>query len=209
MSEHTPATFLAQALGKIRRWPSVFWRWEAAFRGVEFQGRADILGRPMISIVKGGRIIFGDRVRIFSSPRANPLGISQPCALRAMAPGSRIILGRNVGMSGVAICAATAIEIGEHTILGAGAMVFDNDFHQPAGEWEWNDDVTANARPIAIGRGVFIGARAIILKGVAIGDRAIVGAGAVVAKDVPARHVAVGNPARIFPLPLRETPRPS
>ena len=55
-----------------------------------------------------------------------------------------------------------------------------------------------NPQPVVIGRGVFIGARAIILKGVTIGDRAIVGAGAVVARDVPARHIAVGNPARVI-----------
>ena len=50
-----------------------------------------------------------------------------------------------------------------------------------------------------IGRGVFVGAHAIILKGVTIGDRAVVGAGAVVTQDVPARQLAVGNPARILP----------
>jgi acetyltransferase-like isoleucine patch superfamily enzyme len=48
---------------------------------------------------------------------------------------------------------------------------------------------------------VFIGARAIVLKGVTIGDRAVVGAGAVVTKPVPPRHFAVGNPARIVPIP--------
>jgi len=56
-----------------------------------------------------------------------------------------------------------------------------------------------NARPIKIGRNVFIGTRAIILKGVTIGDRAVIGAGAVVTKDVPADHLAVGNPCSVFP----------
>jgi acetyltransferase-like isoleucine patch superfamily enzyme len=46
---------------------------------------------------------------------------------------------------------------------------------------------------VIIGRGVFIGARAIILKGVTIGDRAIVGAGAMVTKDVPAGRIVVGE----------------
>ncbi len=48
-----------------------------------------------------------------------------------------------------------------------------------------------------IGHDVWIGSQAIILPGVRIGTGAIVGAGAVVAKDVPAYAVAVGNPARI------------
>jgi acetyltransferase-like isoleucine patch superfamily enzyme len=77
-------------------------------------------------------------------------------------------------------------------------MVLDNDFHVPAGDWGWASESVANARPIKIGRGVFIGARAIVLKGVTIGDRALIGAGAVVTKDVPAGYVAVGNPARAF-----------
>jgi len=196
MSEFATAVGLLSS--KLRRITSPLWRWEAQIKGVEFLGKSEFLGRPLISVVKGARLVIGDGVRVGSSKRANPLGLSQPSALRAMAPGARLILGREVGMSGAAICAGLAIEIGERTILGAGAMVFDNDFHQPVGEWDWNTDTQTNARPIKIGRGVFIGARAIILKGVTIGDRAVIGAGAVVTKDVPAGHVAAGNPARVF-----------
>jgi acetyltransferase-like isoleucine patch superfamily enzyme len=78
-------------------------------------------------------------------------------------------------------------------------MIFDNDFHSPFGEWSWGDATPDNPKPVLIGRGVFIGTRAIILKGVTIGDRARVGAGAVVTKDVPAGRTAGGNPARILP----------
>ncbi|WP_376715052.1 DapH/DapD/GlmU-related protein [Janibacter limosus] len=51
--------------------------------------------------------------------------------------------------------------------------------------------------PIVIGRKVWIGANATILKGVTIGDGAIVAAGAVVTKDVPADSIVVGAPARV------------
>ena len=112
-------------------------------------------------------------------------------------------------MSGTVLCAGSSIEIGEGTIFGSGAMVVDNDFHWPAGEWSWTDEpdkCKETARAIRIGRGVFIGARAIILKGVTIGDRAVIGAGAVVARDVPEKAVAVGNPARVVEKPAISGP---
>jgi sugar O-acyltransferase (sialic acid O-acetyltransferase NeuD family) len=47
-----------------------------------------------------------------------------------------------------------------------------------------------------IGRGAYIGAGAIVGQGLAIGELALVGMGAVVTRDVPAREVWVGVPAR-------------
>jgi acetyltransferase-like isoleucine patch superfamily enzyme len=47
-----------------------------------------------------------------------------------------------------------------------------------------------------IRRGARIGGGAILCPAVEIGEEAFVGAGAVVTKDVPARAVVVGNPAR-------------
>jgi acetyltransferase-like isoleucine patch superfamily enzyme len=116
-----------------------------------------------------------------------------------MVPGARLILARGVGLSATTLCAGASIEIGEGTILGSGAMVIDNDFHVPAGVCDWADGREKTARPVRIGQGVFVGARAIILKGVTVGDRAVIGAGAVVTRDVPAHSLAVGNPARIVP----------
>lgn len=45
--------------------------------------------------------------------------------------------------------------------------------------------------------GASIGANATILPGISIGSGAMVGAGAVVTRDVPAKAIVVGNPARI------------
>ena len=47
-----------------------------------------------------------------------------------------------------------------------------------------------------IRRGARVGGGAVLLPAVVIGEEAFVGAGAVVTKDVPARAVVVGNPAR-------------
>lgn len=52
--------------------------------------------------------------------------------------------------------------------------------------------------PITIGKNVWIGANATVLPGVSIGDWAVIGAGAVVTKDVPAKSVVGGVPARII-----------
>jgi acetyltransferase-like isoleucine patch superfamily enzyme len=46
--------------------------------------------------------------------------------------------------------------------------------------------------------GASIGSGAVILAGVTIGSQAIIGAGAVVTKDVPARAVVAGVPARLL-----------
>jgi acetyltransferase-like isoleucine patch superfamily enzyme len=49
-----------------------------------------------------------------------------------------------------------------------------------------------------IGKNCFIGGESIILPGVTIGDNCVIGAGSVVTKDVPARSVVAGNPAKIL-----------
>lgn len=52
--------------------------------------------------------------------------------------------------------------------------------------------------PVVIGDNVWIGANSSILPGVTIGDNAVIGAGSVVAKDIPANSLAVGNPCRVI-----------
>ena len=57
---------------------------------------------------------------------------------------------------------------------------------------------TLHPRPIHVENDVWIGSNAVILQGVTIGEGSIVAAGAVVTKDVPARHIVAGNPARVI-----------
>jgi acetyltransferase-like isoleucine patch superfamily enzyme len=197
MSQRTLAESAGVLVNGLRRSVSRIWKWEARLRGVKVVGRLDLAGRPIFSVARGSLMILGEDVSLFSAVRSNPLGCFQPCVLRTLAAGAELRLDRGVGMSSAVLCASRSIHIGEGTILGAGAMVLDNDFHQPGVDWGWKLDCVTGARPVVIGCGVFVGARAIILKGVTIGDRAVIGAGAVVVRDVPAGMLAVGNPARV------------
>jgi|TARA_R100001224_G_scaffold113619_1_gene99735 acetyltransferase-like isoleucine patch superfamily enzyme len=54
------------------------------------------------------------------------------------------------------------------------------------------------AAPITVKSNCFIGAGALIMRGVTIGENCIIAADAVVAKDVPAGMIVGGNPARVI-----------
>ncbi|MEZ5358264.1 MAG: acyltransferase [Candidatus Zixiibacteriota bacterium] len=81
------------------------------------------------------------------------------------------------------------VTIGNNVLIAWDVNILEHDFHSPGG-----GDVVA--QPIVIEDEVWIGVRAIILKGVTIGKGSIIGAGAVVTKDVPPYTFAGGNPAK-------------
>ncbi len=87
---------------------------------------------------------------------------------------------------------AHLIAIGENSTLSIGVVVLAHDASTRRGLGY------SRVAPVTIGRGVFVGARAVILPGVTIGDDAIVGAGSIVTRDVAAATVVAGNPARLI-----------
>ncbi len=89
------------------------------------------------------------------------------------------------------VVAAQRVTIGRDCQIARDVIIMDTDQHPLPGLGL----VTA---PVTIEDRVWIGARAIILKGVTIGHDAVIGAGSVVTKDVPPRAVVVGIPARIL-----------
>ena len=53
-------------------------------------------------------------------------------------------------------------------------------------------------QPPCVRRGARVGGGSILCPGTTVGENALVGAGSVVTKDVPARAIVVGNPARVM-----------
>jgi acetyltransferase-like isoleucine patch superfamily enzyme len=158
------------------------------------------VGRPLVRAHRGSTLNFSKRVRIISALGGNPVSGNPQSRFVTMTKNAILDVGEDVGISSSGICAALEIRIGEGTIIGADSLITDTDFHCAINNWRWNNDVASTARPVIIGRGCFIGARSIILKGVRLGDGTIVAAGAVVTKDVPSGFMAIGNPATNIPI---------
>ena len=198
MSRSSLSQSVGLGISYLRVLTGKIWQLEAKLKGIQCDGWIQFEGRPILSKFPGSKIIFRKGVRLGSAVRSNPLGCFQPTVVRTLAPNAELILDENVGISGTVICAGVGVRVGSGTIVGSGAMILDNDFHTFDEERGWLNEYQLNARPIVIGRNVFVGARAIILKSVNIGDRAVIGAGAVVTRDVPAGQVVAGNPAEVI-----------
>jgi acetyltransferase-like isoleucine patch superfamily enzyme len=171
------------------------WYW-CASQGVRWQNGWSLRGRPTFRVRGfGARILIGSGFRAHSVSRGNAIGVFQAVTITAWGDNALVQIGAGCGMSGCSIAALDSIVIGQRVLIGSGALIIDNDGH-PLTPEDRAQGMPISHAPIEIGDDVFIGARAIILKGVTIGAGAVIGAGSVVAKDVPPRAVVVGNPAR-------------
>lgn len=167
------------------------------FHGAQLGPDLRALSWPRIRRASGSRISLGRECVIHNSSRLNVAGIVHPTSLATLTPDAVIEVGDRVGLSGAILVAMTGIFIEDDVMLGVNVRIYDNDFH-PLGVEERVKDVKESIarRPVRIGRGAWIGANSMILKGVTIGAGAIVGAGSVVTKSVPAGTIHAGNPAR-------------
>lgn len=182
--------------------------WYCLVSGLNYQktwqihGRAKVIKKSRLTRIlleqPNGTLQIGSDFKCNNKVKNNSIGLIQPCVFNISTPGSRIIIGDHVGISGSTICAVQSVTIGDNVLIGSGCIIIDNDSHP----LDWQDrranksENTLHA-PVVIGNDVFIGARTIVLKGVTIGDRAIIGAGSVVACDVPSDCIAAGNPAKV------------
>ncbi len=125
--------------------------------------------------------------------------IGERCFIRGglqIQEGFNFVIGDDVFVNaGCCFDVSAPIRIGNRvqfayqvTLVTGGHEI--GDHHNRAGEHA--------ARPITIGDGAWIGARATILPGVRIGAGAVVAAGALVTSDVPEDGLVAGVPARFI-----------
>jgi acetyltransferase-like isoleucine patch superfamily enzyme len=139
----------------------------------------------------GARVILGD----------------QSCVRERVTIGDDVVVGRgSLVENDTTIGALTKIQADAY--ITAYSTLEDNVFIAPCvvttndnfmGRTERRHELVKGP---TIRRGARIGGGAILCPGIEIGEEAFVGAGAVVTKDVPARKLVVGNPARV----LRDVP---
>lgn len=110
------------------------------------------------------------------------------------------------------IRAVEQVSIGNYCMISEDVIIQDSNSHplsidgrkkQLIRLLEHNgnkDPYEAKHKPTFIHDSTWIGARAIILKGVTIGEGSIVATGSVVTKDVPPGTIVAGNPAKVVKL---------
>jgi len=107
----------------------------------------------------------------------------------------RIIIGNHVFINFYCfIDAGERVEIGNNVLIGPYVYITDGDHGMDPSSMRITQPMSL--APVIIEDGVWIGARASILKGVKIGRNAVIGAGAVVTRSVEENDVAAGVPAK-------------
>ena len=99
------------------------------------------------------------------------------------------------------------VSIGQKCLIAGCVCILDSPGHpldpaaREAGAPVSDDEV----KPVVIEDNVWIGYESVIMPGVTIGRNSVVAFGSVVTSDVPPNTMALGNPARKFPLPQKES----
>lgn len=117
--------------------------------------------------------------------------------------GNRTVVGAGVHIFGDVKIGADC-KLQSMVFIPGGAVIEDAVFIGPSTTLlndKFPPSVGKHWRPVVLKEGATIGGGVTILPGVTVHEDAIVGAGAVVTKDVPAKKIAYGNPARVWDEP--------
>jgi len=143
--------------------------------------RPRTLGRPRL--INDGTLVIGDDIMLRS--------VVVPVELATGFRGT-LTVGDSVSINyGTSIFAERSVTIGDRVRIGPFVSITDTDFHDAH-----DRNLRPAGTPVVLEDDVWIGTRALVLKGVRIGRGAIVAAGAVVTRDVAPFSVVAGVPAR-------------
>lgn len=177
--------------------------------GVELRGGA-WLGEPAaVSVAQEGRIVLGDglfapgRIELQARDRGRVLvgaGVSIEVGARlAAACDAELTVGDHVAIGPYNFLSAFggSLRIGDWCMMGpfVSFHTVDHGTELGAGPMRLQPGVPGD---IVVGEDVWLGAGAVVLKGVTIGDGAVIAAGAVVAADVEPNAIVGGVPARLL-----------
>jgi len=110
---------------------------------------------------------------------------------------ARIEIGGGTSFSnGVQVIAERRVTIGRRCLIGDAVLILDSDFHEMSAEGRHR--LPGATAPVILEDNVFVGSRAVILKGVTIGKDSVIGAGSVVVRSIPPGVIAAGNPAKVI-----------
>ena len=176
-----------------------FWNYRQFLLCEKPRHRAVVLGqRVTFNVpVRGGQgtLTVGDGT-IFGFAAANRLG-NGGIMLQTRAPESDITIGRGTVLNNnTVLCAVQSIRIGDGGRIGDNVAIYDADFHELNAATR--DRSAGVVKPVVIGNNVWIGSRAMVLRGAKIGDNTVIGAMSLVTKEIPANCVAAGVPAKVI-----------
>jgi acetyltransferase-like isoleucine patch superfamily enzyme len=118
----------------------------------------------------------------------------KPIYISLSSQTAKLTIENNVYINyGTEISLVKEVFIGAYSLISIDCLIYDTDWHNIDGM-----DNEVIALPTRIGRGVWLGARVMVMKGVTIGDNTVVAANSVVTKDLPCNILAAGIPAKII-----------
>jgi acetyltransferase-like isoleucine patch superfamily enzyme len=185
----------AISIGRMPLWRKSELGW-GIIRGALFYRLAGlkrwpIIHRRVIVRTSNGVVRIGHLSEIHDGAVLSAIG--EPDGRRA-----RISIGDRTSIwYGTVISAREEITIGSQCAISWNCTIIDNDMHEIIYSPDAPPAQTGD-NAVTIGDHVWIGAQAIVLKGVTIGENSVVAAGAIVTKDVPPCALVAGAPAKLI-----------